>query len=58
MIPARIRPPARRGVTLLELLVAMALLGLLAGAAVPALSNLLKKTALDAATTTGTEAAL
>ena len=51
MIPARSTPPARRGVTLLELLVAMALLGLLAGAAVPALSNLLKKTALDAATT-------
>lgn len=47
-----LRPaPTPRGVTLLELLVAMALLGLLAGAAVPALSNLLKKTALDAATT-------
>ena len=43
--------PFARGVSLLELLVALALLGLLAGAAVPALSNLLKKTALDAATT-------
>jgi prepilin-type N-terminal cleavage/methylation domain-containing protein len=47
-----LRPaPPPRGATLLELLVALALLGLAAGAAVPALSNILKKTALDAATT-------
>lgn len=51
MIPARPASPSRLGVTLLELLVVLALLGLLAAASLPALSNLLAKTAMEAATT-------
>jgi prepilin-type N-terminal cleavage/methylation domain-containing protein len=43
--------PTRRGVTLLELLVVLALFGLLAAAALPALTQLLRKTAMEAATT-------
>ncbi len=51
MIPLRTAPPAARGLTLLELIVVLALVGLLAGAALPALSHLLRKTVMDAATT-------
>lgn len=51
MIPARRARRSRLGVTLLELLVTLTLIGLLAAAAFPALSNLLAKTAIDAATT-------
>jgi prepilin-type N-terminal cleavage/methylation domain-containing protein len=46
--PAR---PSGRGITLLELIVALALIGLLAAASLPALSNLVRKTVMDAATT-------
>lgn len=46
------RPPLRRrGFSLLESLVALALLGVVTAMALPALSNLYKKAAIDAATT-------
>jgi len=46
-----LRPASRRGVSLLEALVTVALTGLLALVSFPALSNALRKTAIDAATT-------
>ncbi len=51
MIPVRPARTSGRGITLLELIVVLALIGLLAAAALPALSNLLRKTVIDAATT-------
>jgi type II secretory pathway pseudopilin PulG len=51
VIPAYTAPPSRRGVTLLEALVALALMGFLVLGAFPALSNLFRKAAVDAATT-------
>jgi len=51
VISARPALPSRRGITLLEVLVAVALIGFLAFGAFPALSNLYRKTAIDAATT-------
>lgn len=44
-------PLLRRGFSLLESLVALAVLGVVTATALPALSNLYKKTAIDAATT-------
>ncbi|MGE5345900.1 MAG: prepilin-type N-terminal cleavage/methylation domain-containing protein [Acidithiobacillales bacterium] len=51
MIALRPARSSGRGITLLELIVALALIGLLAAASLPALSNLVRKTVMDAATT-------
>jgi type II secretory pathway pseudopilin PulG len=48
------RPPLRsscRGITLPELVVSLALAGMITSTALPALSNILKKTSIDGATT-------
>jgi len=48
------RPPVRsscRGITLPELVVSLALTGMITSTALPALSNILKKTSIDGATT-------